>query len=252
MKSKILIPMLAILLLGLVVVSLPKSTLAKETLKVGTDAAYPPFEYVDEKTGKYTGFDMDLIRALGQEMGYEIEIINTSFAGIIPGLFNGNYDLIIAAMTITDERSQAINFSDPYFTAGQVIVTKKNTTDILVPADLKGKVVSVQLGTTGQFATEKIKGVKEIKKFDTSPAALQELLNGAAHAAVIDLGVAQLFMKEHSGLKIVGEPFTAEYYGIGLKKQNKDLLKKLNQALAKLKANGKYEEIYTKWFGAGQ
>ncbi|AZR72041.1 hypothetical protein BBF96_00700 [Anoxybacter fermentans] len=251
MKKISLILSMLVLMLG-VVVGLSGCTSNKSVLKVGSDISYPPFEYVDEKTGEFMGFDIDLIRALGKEMGYEVEIINAAWEGIIPGLINGNYDLIISAMTITDERAQAVNFSDPYFTAGQVIVVRKDNEEIKEPADLKGKVVTVQIGTTGQFAAEKIEGIKEIKKFNTTPEALQELRNGSADAAVVDLAVGELYVKEHPDAKIVGKPFTVEYYGIAVKKGNEKLLKEVNKALATLKANGKYDEIYEKWFSSGK
>jgi len=220
----------------------------KPVLKVGSDVAYPPFEYVDENTGEFAGFDIELVKALGKEMGYEVEIMNTAWDGIIPGLINGNYDIIISAMTITNERAQAVNFSDPYFTAGQVIVVREENEDIKQPSDLSGKVVTVQIGTTGQFASEKIEGVEEIKKFNSTPEALQELKNGGADASVIDMGVAQLYVKEHPDSKIVGKPFTVEYYGIAVKKGNEELLDKVNKGLAMLKAKDTYDEIYDKWF----
>lgn len=224
----------------------------KPVLKVATNAAFPPFEYVKENTEEYAGFDMDLIRAIGEEMDMEVEIINVAWDGLIPGLINGNYDLVIGAMTITDERARAVNFSDPYFSAGQVIVVNQENEDIKVPADLKGKVVAVQLGTTGQFAAEKIDGVKEINKFNTAPEALQALKNGSADAVVVDLGVAQLYVKEHQHAKIVGKPFTVEYYGIAMKKDNEELLNKVNKALATIKANGTYDKIYDKYFSASE
>jgi polar amino acid transport system substrate-binding protein len=247
MKRILLLFLMMVLILSFTVLAADKPV-----LKVGSDVTYPPFEYVDEDSGEFVGFDIDLVKALGEEMGYEVEIINTAWDGIIPGLLNGNYDILISAMTITDERAQAVNFSDPYFTAGQVLVVSRDNNDIKVPADLKGKVVTVQIGTTGQFASEKVEGIKEIKKFNTTPEALQELRNGGAAAAVIDLGVAQLYVDEHPDAKIAGVPFTVEYYGIAIDKKNEKLLKDVNKALAMLKAKDTYDEIYNKWFSSGE
>lgn len=226
---------------------------ARPVLRVGSDVTYAPFEFADAKTGEFMGFDVELIRAVGKAMGMEVEIKNTAWDGIIPGLLNGNYDVLISAMTITDERAQAVNFSDPYFTAGQVIVVRNDNKNIKEPKDLKGKVVAVQINTTGDYAAQKVEGVAKISRFNTTPEALQEVVNGAAEAAVIDLPVAKTFMKESPGkVRLAGPSFTVEYYGIAVKKSNEDLLKKVNKALATLKANGTYDKIYEKWFGAGK
>lgn len=226
---------------------------AKQVLRVGSDVTYAPFEFADAKTGEFKGFDIDLIKAVGKTLGMEVEIKNTAWDGIIPGLINGNYDVLISAMTITDERALAVNFSDPYFTAGQVIVVRKDNNSIKEPKDLKGKVVAVQINTTGDYAAQKVEGVAKISRFNTTPEALQEVVNGAAEAAVIDLPVAKTFMVENPGkVKMTGPAFTVEYYGIAVKKGNEELLKKVNKALATLKANGTYDKIYEKWFGAGK
>jgi ABC-type amino acid transport substrate-binding protein len=124
---------------------------AKPVLKVGTSADFPPFEFQDEKTGAYLGFDLDLIRAIGDAIGMDVQIVNTGWDGLIPGLITGNYDCIASAMTITDERLKAVNFSDPYFSAGQVVVTIAKDTAIKSVADLEGKKISVQIGTTGDL-----------------------------------------------------------------------------------------------------
>ncbi len=218
-------------------------------LKVGSDVAFPPFEWQDEQTGEIKGFDMDLIRAIAEEMGMKAEIINTAWDGIIPGLLNGNYDVIISAMTITDERAQSVNFSDPYFTAGQVIVVRKETEGISEPADLKGKKVSVQINTTGDFAASKIEGIGEVKRFNLAPDAFLELKNGGVDACVMDIAVAADAAKQDPNLKVVGAPFTVEYYGIAMRKDRTELLKSVNRALASLKSSGEYDEIYAVYFG---
>ncbi len=190
----IVVLMAAILAVGM----LAGTTLAaeKKVLKVGSDLTYAPFETINEK-GEPDGFDIDIIRAVAKAMGYEPQILNTAWDGIFPGLINGNYDVIISAVTITKERAKSMAFSTPYYTAetGQVIVVKKTNNEIKVPADLKGKNVAVQINTTGQYAAEEIKGVKKIKTFNTTPEALQDVINGASDAAVIDSPVADDFMK---------------------------------------------------------
>lgn len=219
---------------------------AKPVLKVGTSADFPPFEFQDEKTGAYLGFDIDLIRAIGAAADMEVQIVNTAWDGLIPGLLTGNYDCIMSAMTITDERLKAVAFSDPYFSAGQVIVTRADDSSIQTVEDLEGKKVSVQIGTTGDFAASEIKGAT-VKRFNMAPDAIQEVRSGSVAACVIDLSVAAEIAKEYKDIKF-GEPFTMEYYGIAIRKNNTELIKKINRALASIKASGEYEKIYANWF----
>ncbi|MDI6869884.1 MAG: basic amino acid ABC transporter substrate-binding protein [Bacillota bacterium] len=224
---------------------------AGKVLKVGSDVAYPPFEYANEKTKEYEGFDIDFINAIGKYLGYsKVEVINTAWDGLIPGLMNGNYDCIISAMTITEERAKSVDFSDPYFEAGQAVVVRKSDTSVKTKDDLKGKVVSVQLGTTGDFAVTEMKGLKKVARFNTSPEALQEVLNGAADAAVVDDLVAIEFVKKNPDrAKVAVKKFTVEFYGIAIRKGNKQLLADVNKAIAALKKDGTYDKIYQKWFG---
>ncbi|HHX26740.1 MAG TPA: basic amino acid ABC transporter substrate-binding protein [Firmicutes bacterium] len=221
---------------------------AKPVLKVGTSADFPPFEFQDEKTGAYLGFDVDLIQAVGAAADMEVQIVNTAWDGLIPGLLTGNYDCIVSAMTITDERLKAVAFSDPYFSAGQVIVTRANDTSIQTVEDLEGKKISVQIGTTGDLAASDIQGAT-VKRFNLAPDAIQEVRNGSVPACIIDLAVAAEIAKEYDDIKF-GEPFTMEYYGIAIRKNNTDLIKKINRALASVKASGEYDKIYANWFGA--
>lgn len=238
---------LAVILLLALVTAMP--ALAAGKLRVATDATYPPFEFIDENKA-FQGFDMDLIREIGRRLGMEVELINVAWDGLLPGLLVGQYDLVISAMTITDERAQSVDFSDPYFATGQVILVRKGTTDIKQPSDLKGKVVAVQIGTTGQFAAEKIKGVKRIDTYNTTPEAFLALKMKKADAVVADELVALEEQKANPGLlEIVGKPFTVEYYGIAVKKGNSALLRQINRALAQIKADGTYDAIYDKWFG---
>ncbi|BAS28783.1 basic amino acid ABC transporter substrate-binding protein [Limnochorda pilosa] len=248
--KRLLSAMVAVLLLAAATVSSPVAVAAQQTLRVGSDVAYPPFEYVDERSGEYAGFDMDLIRALGEKMGVKIEIVNTAFDGIIPALVMGEFDAIISAMTITAERAETVSFSDPYFTTGQVIATRPDETEIAGPDDLKGKVVAVQLGTTGQFEAEKIQGLKRLDTYQFVDQAFSALANRSADAAVVDELVSIEYMKQHpDAIRVVGEPFTTEDYGIAVRKSDTELLEKINRALAQLRADGTYDELYQKWFG---
>lgn len=240
-----------LVVVSLMVLSLATVAGAAGVMKVGTNAAFPPFEYVDEYTKEYTGFDMDLVRAIGEQAGLEVQIMDVAWEGIIPGLLVGNYDLIASAMTITAERQESVNFSDPYFNAEQVILVPINENSINGPEDLKGKSVSVQLGTTGDFVASEIKGLKKVARFAEVTDAIQEMRNGNVAGVICDNLVAIMYIQENPGkAKVVpGSFFDPEYYGFAINKKNTDLLKKVNAALAELKANGKYDEIYNKWFG---
>ncbi len=219
---------------------------SKKVLNVGTDATYEPFESIDA-SGNYVGFDMELIKMIADELKMELKLQNIGWDGIIPGLLNGNYDCLISAMTITEERQKQINFSDPYFTIKQVIVIKEDNNTIKTPAELIGKTVAVQNGTTGDLYATKIKNVK-MKRFDTNPQAVQELLNNNADAAVMDDLVASKAISKTTGLKMVEiADVEKEDYGIGVKKENTELLEKINKALETLRNNGKLAELEQKY-----
>ena len=229
------------------------SVFGAEKIRVGSDMTFAPFEFIDERTKAPAGFDIDYMRALGEVMGVEIEFINVAWDGIIPGLLAGQYDLIIAAMTITEERAKAIDFSDPYFTTGQVIVVRKGNKGIQGPEDLRGKIVAVQIGTTGQFEAEKIPGIRRIDKYPTIPEAFVALKQGRADAGIGDELVALEELRLNPGAtEIVGEPFSSEYYGIGIRKGRTDLLRRVNEGIAILKANGTYDRLRAKWVGSVQ
>lgn len=219
---------------------------AKPVLRVATEATYAPFETID-KNGNFVGFDMDLIRLVADQAGMQLKMLNVSWDGIIPGLMNGNYDCIIAAMTITPERKKQIAFSVPYFSNKQTLVVKNNNSTIKTPDDLIGKTVTVQNGTTGDLYASTLKDVK-MKRFDTNPQAIQELLNNNADAAVMDNLVAYDAVKNSKGLKAIDiEKIDKEDYGIGIRKDNEQLVAKINKAIEALKKNGKLDALIAKY-----
>lgn len=237
-------------LLAVLMAATMTGVVAAQVLRVGSDVAYPPFEYVDDATGEFLGFDMDVIREVGRRMGVQVQIDNVAWEGIIPGLLAGHYDVIISAMTITDERAQAVDFSDPYFATGQVIVVRADNDSITQPSDLVGKTVAVQIGTTGQFAAESIEGAI-VDHYPLTPEAFLALKLGRADAAVVDELVAIEEAQANPGeVKVVGTPFTIEFYGIAMRKGREDLLRDINRALAGMKADGTYDELYDRWFGS--
>jgi len=223
---------------------------------IATDAAFPPMEYVDEKSKEMVGFDIDMMNAIAKAMGLEIEYKNTAWDGIFAGLESGAYDAILSAVTITDERKEKYDFSDPYINAGQAVVVLVDNTTIKSDKDLPGKTVGAQIGTTGAIAVGKISGAT-LKEYDTIDLAFLDLTNGAVEAVVVDTPVAAdyaLASEQFKGkLKIVGEPFTEEYYGVCVVKgQQADFLKAFNEGLKKIKADGTYDAIYAKWISGGE
>jgi ABC-type amino acid transport/signal transduction systems, periplasmic component/domain len=221
-----------------------------KVLKVGTDASFPPFEFQDEKSKEYAGFDIDLINAIGKQMGYKVEIQNTGFDGLIPALEAGNVDVIASGMTITPERSEKVNFSQPYYKSGLSIVVKIDNNTIKSFKDLEGKKIAVQIGSTGADKAKEIKGA-DVHEFNTVPEAFMELKAGGVDAVVNDLPVNENYIAQNASkdAKLVGDLLTAEDYGLATSKKNAELTKKINDALAELKKNGEYAKIYEKWFG---
>jgi len=248
---------IACLVLGLFVLTLGLAGCGKKdaapqqakVLKVGTEATFAPFEFQDEKSKEYTGFDMDLIRAIGKQMGYEVEIQNMGFDGLIPALESGQIDVIIAAMTITEERAKRVAFSEPYYQSGLTIVVNKDNDKIKTFKDLEGKKIAVQIGTTGANEAHKIAGAT-VREFNSATEAYMELKAGGVDAVLNDRPVNGYYLAQggNAHAKEVGEILQAENYGIAVNKKNAELLNKINQALAELKKNGEYQKIYEKWF----
>jgi len=216
-------------------------------LLVGSDVTYPPFEYMEN--GKPVGFDIDLINLVAKEMGLDrAEIIDTAWDGIFAALKTEKFDIIISSVTITEDRQKEMLFSDPYYDSGQIIAVRKNETRINNENDLVGKVVGVQINTTGDFAAQKIQGIKEIKRYDDIQQAFQDLEIGRIDAILNDLPVNAWFAKERN-VKLVGKLLTVEQYGICARLEDKDLIEEINKALKSLRESGKYNELYLKWFG---
>ena len=219
---------------------------------VGTDAAYAPFESQNEK-GEIVGFDIEVVQAIAAKAGIEVKFVNTPWEGIFNTLAQGDRDMIVSAVTITEERKQTMDFSDPYFDAAQLIAVKADS-KVTKFDDLKKLKVGVQTGTTGDEAVSKLLGKTSanIRRFESTPLALEELKNGGVDAVVADNGVVAHYVANNSagGFKTVADAgFVPEQYGIAIKKGNAELLAKVNQGLAAIKADGSYAQIYAKYFG---
>lgn len=219
---------------------------ARGELVVGSDAAYPPFEFVD-KDGNIVGIDIDIAKAIADHLGVKLRVVNTSFDGIIPALLAKKFDIIMSAMTITPERAKQVDFSIPYYNAGQLITVREDDNRIKSEKDLQGKIVAVQLGTTGQFYAESIPGIKEIRKFETVDSAFLELKNGRVDAVIADDLTSLAFVKSTKGLKVINKLLTKEQYGIAVRKEDKALLREINIVIARLKKEGVIEKLREKW-----
>ncbi|MFZ5942822.1 MAG: basic amino acid ABC transporter substrate-binding protein [Bacillota bacterium] len=236
----------------------PKAEAPKEEPKqevvyrVGTEPTFPPFEMTDDKTGEIIGFDIDLIKAIAEDQGFKVEIINLGFDGLIPAVQSGNIDIIASGMSITDKREQEVDFSEAYIDAGLAIAVAGKNEDIKGKDDLKGKTVAVQIGTTGANKAQELKDaglIKEIKTFNTVDVVMLELMNGGADAVINDKPVTEAFMAKQPGkIKVVGEVLESDSYGFAVKEGNKELLEKINAGLKKAKDNGKYAELQKKYF----
>lgn len=233
---------------------------------IGSDIPYKPFEY-ENKEGEVVGFDVDIAEAVfKEEMDRDYEFKKTSFDTIMGSLNNGNFRVIMSAMTINETRKKEVNFSEPYFTAYQTIAVLEDD-DISASEDLEGKNVAVQKGTTGESAAEGLKedldGNLEIKSFDLITGAFDALLNNQVAAVINDNTVTASFVNENDGVIFLeGEgkaaeqgdnapPYltlTVENYGIGFRKDDDEFRKEVNDALAAIREDGTYDEIYSKHF----
>jgi polar amino acid transport system substrate-binding protein len=220
------------------------------TVVIGTNAEYPPFEFVDEESN-ITGFDIELISAIAEEAGFEYELVNTRWDGIFVALASGEFDAVISAATITAEREEMVDFSDPYFEAGQRIVVRSGEeSEITGPDDLAGKPVGVQLQTTGDiWLTEQTDA--EVVRYDENTLAFQALANGDVDAAVADGPTAVDIVQANPemNLSILDGVYTDEQYGIAVNPERQDVLEAINQGLAAVQESGRYDEIYDDYFG---
>ena len=219
----------------------------KTPLRVVTDATFPPMEFV--KDGQRTGFDIDLVEALGKEMGRKIEWIDIDFKGLIPALQAGRADMANSAIYITEERRKVVDFTDPYYAGGLVVLTKKDG-PIKSLKDLDGKKVAVQVGTKSVgYLKEHFPKVERVEVEKN-----QEMFNlaqiGRADAAVTGKPAAKLYAQAHPDMIVLPEQITVEDYGMALPKNQPETTKAVNEALKKLKANGTYDALVAKWFEA--
>lgn len=226
---------------------LPDRIKSAGKITVGLDDSYPPMEYRDEQN-KLVGFDIDLGNAIGKKLGVTIDWLPTAWDGILPSLESKKFDMILSALSITDERKKEIGFSEPYIQGGPIIITKKGNTSIKSSDDLNGKVVGVQLGSTGEDAAKAITGIKELKKYDKITEALQDLTAGRVEAVVADDQVGRYYVGLAADQYNVAAKMHDEPFGIGFRQDDTALNTAVQKAIDDLKADGTLSKISMKWF----
>jgi len=231
----------------------PLGASAEPTYTVGAGGTYRPFEF-ETPQKELTGFDIDLIKAIGKAGGFNVKLVSTPWEGIFATLNQGDRDIIVSGITITDQRKQMVDFSAPYFPAGQVIITAPNA-KIGGLADLKKRQVGVVASSAGDIAVSEELGRTStaIRRFDNTPLMLEELYRGGVDAAVGDVGVIKFYVKSHpeKAFSLVSDAkFKPQYFGIAVKKGNKVVLDQINTGLKKVIADGTYAKIYKQWFDA--
>ena len=218
---------------------------AQDAIRVATDATFPPFEYTEN--GKRTGFDVELIEAIGKVLNKKIEWTEIDFKGLIPGILSKRFDVAASAIYITDERKKVVAFSDPYYPGGLVIMTRKGDTRIQSADDLKGKKVTVQVGTKSVgFLKDNIPGAERIE-VEKNQEMFQLVEVGRADAAVTGKPAAKVYARTRGTLQVVEKQLTVEEYGFAIAKEQPELVKQFNDALKKLKADGTYQKLVDKY-----
>lgn len=225
-----------------------KSVTDNEALVIGFCAHYPPFESRNEKTNKLEGFDVDLGAALAKELGVAPKYVDAEWQGLLGGLKKGDYDVLITCMSKSEARADEVNMSDVYYKLPDVIVVRKDNAKISGEADLKGKIVGVQVGSGSEQIADKMAGTfKEIKRYNYNPEAFTDLSVGRIDAVIVGYAYVVTQMKKTPQFKVVGEPLHQAEIVMVMKSGADELTGKLNQALAAIRANGTYDKILNKW-----
>ena len=238
-----------IVLLTAACLVLPRAALAEDPLRIVTDATFAPMEFV--KDGRRTGFDIELAEALAAAMARRLEWIDADFKALIPALTSRRADLAVSAIYITDERRKLVDFSDPYFAGGLVVLTTK-AGPIKSLKDLEGKKVTVQVGTKSVgYLKDNYPKVERVEVEKN-----QEMFNlveiGRADAAVTGKPAAKVFAQAKPALHVLAEQLTTEDYGIAVRKDAPEIREAVNAALKKIKADGTYDKLINKWFESGK
>jgi polar amino acid transport system substrate-binding protein len=229
-------------------VEAPEGLVSDGTITVCSDTPYEPFE-IKEEDGTDTGFDMDLMRAMGERADLELAVLDLPFDGILGSLAAGDCDVVASAVTITDERAEQVDFSDPYFDAEQSLLIKADNSEIGGIADLAGKTVGVQTGTTGEaYANETAEGAT-ITSFEDSDGLFAALESGTIDAILQDLPVNGYRSTQDPSVTVIETYPTDEQYGFAVEKDDTAMLDFVNDGLQALRDDGTYDELFTTYFG---
>jgi ABC-type amino acid transport substrate-binding protein len=224
-----------------------KKIIQKGKMIVGTEGAYPPFNYYN-KENELISYDIDVMKEIAKRMDVKIEVKAIPWVNLFEELEKNKVDLIIAAITITPERSQKMLFSEAYFKTGQTILIKKSNTQINSPENLSDKKVGTQVGTTS--TQEALKYASNIKfiTYNKNEDAIKDLEDEILDAVILDYEVANQITKNNNELKTVGNLLSEEYYGIAMNRENIELMQKINEILEEMQEDGTIDELKKKWF----
>ena len=226
-------------------------TVSAETLRVVTDPSFVPFEMMDQETGEMVGFDMEIIAEVAERAGFEYDLNTMDFNGIIPALQTGNVDIAIAGITITDERSQIVDFSDPYYDSGLRILVRNSDDAVEELDDLEGKKVGTKIGSTSyDYLVKNLEADDGVTPYPGSSDMYMALMSRSIDAVFYDAPNVGYFArtKGEGKVKTVGPLYEGQQYGIALK-NGSEWVDDVNDALAAMKEDGTYKTIYEKWFG---
>ncbi|ABZ78029.1 extracellular solute-binding protein family 3 [Shewanella halifaxensis HAW-EB4] len=216
-----------------------------DVLVVGTNASFPPFEYVGGASGdEIMGFDIDLARQIAKDAGKTLKVENMNFDSLIVALNAGKVDFIASGMTITPERQASVNFSEPYYEATQMVLVNKDNNSINSLDDLKDKHIAVQLGSTGDIMAKSYS--QQVTAFNSGFEAVMELKNAKVDLVLFDSEPAISFLEKNPQLKMVELDFSPEFYGFAVAKDKVELLNSINTSLSTMKQNGGYDAIVNK------
>ena len=232
---------------ALLLISVSATAFAQK-LVVAHDTNFKPFEF--KQNGEFVGFDIDIWKEVAKRNNLDYEFQPMDFNGIIPGLQAGSIDAAIAGMTIKPSRQEVVDFSDGYYDSGLVILVRSDNNDVKTIEDLKDKIVATKLATSSVDLAQQYIPKKNIKLFPNNDNMFMELMTGGADAVIFDMPVVKDFeAKAGQGMvKVVGPVYQGQAYGIAFPKGS-DLVSGVNKALADMKADGTYNELYIKWFG---
>lgn len=222
----------------------PSATASESTggvLRMGTNAAFPPFEY--KEGDEVVGLDVDISKKIAENLGMTLEVVDMEFDSLLSAVNADKCDFVAAGMTVRPDREKQVDFSDTYYRSTQVVLVPIDNDSITSVDDLKGKSIGVQTGTTGEEEANNIEGA-EVRSFSNGLEATLALTNGQIDAIIIDAEPAKNFEENNSdAIKIVEVGFADEYYALAVKKGNSELLEKINTALAELKEDGTLDDL---------